>query len=1216
MPRSKPPPRTLAPEDERKIQSFLERAAPIVLESPVVDGATWEKLSALAEEVELSADQLRETIEDLRQRGVIQKIDVRPPKPPPLPSAASPQQVSQDTTEFEQEFALSAPPPIPRPTPPRSPRGKKKAKPPGASKQDRHQFAQRAHEIIAEHRGLGPQAHSLLAAAADEFRISAAEMREIIRGETPAQEVATTPEPPERPNASDDDSNARRRWRVEGEPPPEPVQVKKKPSEIFAAFVEQSFEKCPDQRVSSELEGRVIQHGVRVLKLADVYARQIVAAVARRKQLELESQPAETGQPKSQLPPEEEQFRHRAASILAEHRGINAKSRVLLTALAAEFGFTDEKTEQAIASLQERPLSEAARDEQLSEVRLASFRRHLDIALAKLPRAVLLSNTNELLVEQGQERYGVEGETARATIKAAAADLNLSLITCEQATLHIDGLVDQVLGNNLRISPDIRERILSQAAQWGLAAEQADEIIQRRSRQNYRRRRSEQKFANTALMAGVCAVTLVVAFIAWMLLVGITPEPVVEPEANLAERLRAMRTEPGRDDTWWSPELSVALAKCRLEFQPLRLTLDQVRATSGSQRAVAYERLVEQLFRPEYDDAQRLLFLESLSRCYALDPDDTAAGRLGASLLASVPGPNQRLVEDPALYSNAFWGLRVAVASLAESASAETPYSGQRTTSIEARIGQGIGARVDARQPRRQLERDCLGALAEHLFHLLIVSAEAQPLSGTNLHRVIATEAARYLDRTLLDQLNADYLVAILRKSGEQWEEYRDLIARTIESVEPLAVVKIVGLFESTGSEELRAFMEPLLRARTRVKPKPQKVPELAEAFRQSLGIRSDATLAGRQKKYARVTNGVVESLGGTSDQPQLILSEIAQLAWLETLGCALWVQDSRAEETFRRLSNDPISISGTLSPPITDDAALRMDPSKSRMIRADLDRLANRNSFTRATNVRHLSRVDVTDLFPSDARRLADYLMGLKPASERQEVLRVASELGKWKQVRLAVADELDRSKLPIEQIGELVSKLLSSELSSEVGRVPTLVDHRIALLRSVAAEKVKSAETEKASLVDACRQALIEQYLIQIQLFGGGEASAAEPNRLPDVLESLITTHSRRLQRTGLTQATRRQLELLPEQFAAIRFYGADELHRTILLERLWLRVLVIAASTVSDAARDEAAKVAERLRSHDRDADGLLVQLHWGHQAVVEVWTLLAGAVRRSR
>src|SRR6185436_6644290 len=118
----KPPPRTLQPAEERKIQLFLERAAPIVLENPHLTAERWQYLAALANELDLTADQFRTTIDDLLNRGVLKGLEVTPPKPPPLPGRPG-TTVPAAEKNSPEDFALSAPhsaPPhlAPNPAPP------------------------------------------------------------------------------------------------------------------------------------------------------------------------------------------------------------------------------------------------------------------------------------------------------------------------------------------------------------------------------------------------------------------------------------------------------------------------------------------------------------------------------------------------------------------------------------------------------------------------------------------------------------------------------------------------------------------------------------------------------------------------------------------------------------------------------------------------------------------------------------------------------------------------------------------------------------------------------------------------------------------------------------------------------------------------------------------------------------------------------------------
>ena len=107
----------------------------------------------------------------------------------------------------------------------------------------------------------------------------------------------------------------------------------------------------------------------------------------------------------------------------------------------------------------------------------------------------------------------------------------------------------------------------------------------------------------------------------------------------------------------------------------------------------------------------------------------------------------------------------------------------------------------------RSLQRQCLGALSERLYRLLIGMASSQPQRAAELFAAISAEALLYLDESVLDRLNADFLTALLSKAAHLWRDYENLIRKTIESPDPLPVVKLLQLFEQTSDADLQAFM-------------------------------------------------------------------------------------------------------------------------------------------------------------------------------------------------------------------------------------------------------------------------------------------------------------------------------------------------------------------------------------------------------------------------
>ena len=1189
----KPPPRTRPPEDERKIQLFLERAAPIVLDCRVLDAEHWAHLSELAEELELTGQQLQETVEDLRQRGVIEKIDLQPPKPPPLPTPpqhAGSSQPAEAPPKVDEQFALTAPPPLPRANGGTSDAGSTE------QRDNRAEFTRRVQTIIAEHRGLSVKAQPLIAAAAQELDIPDQVVREVLRGESgPASDAG-------------DEDPSRRRWRTNEQPEPAASPAKQRPKETFQDFVAQTLTRLGKDTVSRKVEDSLVRHGVKVLRLSDVYARHIVQDVGREKGLTIESQQDQVIEPAPEMSAEEQRFCDRAASILAEHRGINAKSRVLLSALGRENGLSEEQVEAAIATLQSQAASSTSNEQ---DERLAAFHKYLRAQLTKLPKGILLPNAAERLTEQGEERFGLEPDLVGPAIQQTATELKLSVVSKQEAIKHIEYLLDYMLGNGIRLKAQDREKVFAEGAQWGLAAVTVDRILYERTHTNYRQRRSEQKLANLAIVAGASALTLVLAFGAWTMLDQTTPRPVPEPPSPVVESLVVNESSPDRDTSWWDGPLSTAAARCRADFRSLQPTINEIGSVDPQRRAAAYERLVRAFL--EVEDSRKKLLLELLSRCYAQDPSDSAADRLAAELLRVVPGPEDQLLETPDSYPKAFWALRGAIAALSESVqqSALTDET-VRAARMSTQIGQEIGSDVDESLPRSALERDCLTKFAEHLFRLLLFTVEAQPRIVPGIHSAIASEAAKYLDPMLLDRLNAQYLVGVLEETGEQWEAYKELIEQTIDSADVFAVAEMVGLFERTASEQLREFMEELLRERTGVR---QPAPELADEFLRRLGVRPDATAVGRKRRYAALVRQEQSYLESDAADPEALLRRSVRLCWLATLGCAL-SQGKDGAETFQEL---------------VDRGPAKLPESDTRGERFRGRTLPDRTAVTQI--LKHLRALEgggpidgrigalagliaktdrLLDLTPRQAGGLANYLLRQKSQEEFDRVLARAGKLGSWKNVLLAVADRIDDSRLTPERRCALVEQLAGTTVDWKDDQYDSEVGRFLLLQRALQDESADQVDSQQ-ELFDAARDAIFEEYRTQARLLGVTGRSDSVADRLPSsMLPGLIEWYARKLAAEGNLRA-REIVADLPEQLIATEYRAGGDLFETILLERQWLELLSIGARAVNPDAADQVEETLQELRNKENEAANLLVQMRDGQMAVVVMWNFVNATSR---
>ena len=1207
----KPPPRTLDPEQDRKVQLFLERAAPVVLERRVIDTQSWGELLALAEELELTEPQMRATIDDLKERGVIERIDLSPPKPPPLPvgdgtQPAPPAEVSLPPELPEQEDDFSLAPPAP---PPRATSGEDRL----TEVERRKRFVDQARMIIGEQRGMGPKAQSLLTATAEELGLSDRQMREAL------QEVVREPraEPPE-------DTLQTSRWRIEGQPIPDPAPPKKKPSETYRDFVQRSLDKFAGEGVVSvDLEEGILKHGTKVLRLSQVYARHLIQEVAESGGLRVAS--AETGAQRDQ-PAEQDlkvtRFGERAAPILAQHRGLNAKSRVLLAAVATEIGLGEEQMENAIATLQQESGAGPGVDS-IQRERLELFRIFLRNSMQRIPRGLLTPNIEAMLIESGENLHGVAAELVRPTIREIADELQLSVITAEQAVDHVENLVQQKLGDDFILKSDVRERIRSEGEQWGLPASQVDAIIRTNTQSNYRRRRSEQSFTNLALCGAGIAVLLVISFLAWAMLGGEMASYDIPEEPHSSEPILPLapaNIETERDNSWWDDDLSIAAANTRLEFPLLRRRISEIASVDPARRSGAYKELVDHFLHRTTSDLHRRVFLELLSRCYALEPNDESADVIARALLGDVPGPEDRLSEDAQVYPSVFWAVRAAVAALAEESIAE-----ERAARLSIPLSRVLGASFDYQQNRRSLEQACLGALAERLYRLLTTSVDGDPDTLGSLQGVIAKEAARYLDSSELDKLNAEFLVGVLDATPSEWRRYEALLVRTLRSSDPLAVVRLVDLYESTTEEDLQHFLGALLVRALGTAGRPMTVAEVAAEVRRSLGVTEDVDSGRRWLRFSKAAKSELAESRAGSDEASELFRATAQLARLSTLGCAL-AQGETGQRAFDDLVDRPIGamadVDSSAEPTSAGDRELTESEGRQLQIavRALTDERAEDSASYRAPHVNFLAGLAerVSHLAPLEASKLARYLLRKKGDNEHKHVMDRMPALRRWKNLRLAVADELDRAKLASGQLRQLVNSLTGGDFSGT-----NVNAMRVALLQNVRADLFSAGPVSGKEEYDQGLRELLGLYKIQAELLGVPAADFDEATRPSAVLRGMIEHRAGSIAAGALPEDLSAILASLPFQLTAIDYVATDDLRRTVMLERLWLQLLSIeAAGKNSRTARDARALVDELNRSERPSAAlaaldletsppedlRLVAQLRDGQVALLRMWILI--------
>ena len=1212
MARRKPPPRTLEPSDERKIQQFLERAAPIVLDNPFLDTQRWGALVALAEELDLSHEQFRHTVHELRERGVIQRIELSPVKPPPLPKRGPPpESLAGAPCSSEPEFVLTPP--------------SRRAEPPSRAPSQAavQQFQEEAAAALARHRGMDPQVRMLLAKAAQDLGLTEDQAEEAIRSlpsaslrtEEPAaprhraaaaagESLPPPPAAEQAVAAAGDDAEQwrRRRWRVEGQVAPEPPPPSKEPSETFRDYLRQSLALQRDAEVPAELEQQLIQHGVRALALSPVFARHLLREVADEKQCRLASDAERAAERTAgqAADPAWGDFLQQAAPVLAQHRGINAKSRVILCALAREKGLSDEQMEQALALLQE---DRSDRDE-IQQQRLQPFREHARAALARLPRRIVTSTVENKLVSQGRLYFGVGEELGRSTVREMAGELGMAVVSEEQAERYVRQLLEELLGDSFRVGRETRDRLRADGEKWGLPGARVDALIKEWTAANHRRYRSERRVTNLAIAAASLAI-LVVAFFLWALWEQhFSPQRAAPPPSQeMVER----PPNPEWSDAWWDYELAIAVDRARSAIPELEPQLRELKAKDAARRAAAYDKLLENLFSDAAKEEGVRTLSRVIARCYRLEPAQENAERIAAALLRVVPGPEAKLSQEPSDYPKMFRALRTAAAALADARDKEP-----RAAPLAQALGRAVGSSIDTPQPARQIERACLAALAERLFRLLIQQAGSQPREIGPLHAAVAFEASHCLDQAMLARLNADFLVALLTAAPDLWRQHEELIRRTIDSPDESTVVRLVDLFEQTKNTELQEFLAESLLHRAGALERPTSVAEIAAEVRRGLGVAEESPAADRWTWLAKSAGRALADLSPDADPQTRILPEILALAHWSTLGCALG-QGEPCLATF-----DELRTKGPPALPEESEAETAGDePPPGRgggdsygMIERAVLALRIRRPAEAGLALERLAGLagSVRDILPREAEGLATYLLAPKTEAEHRQVIRVARSLAAWRHLRLALADRLQEARLRPDQLRQLLAEILGRDIhpgSLDSGRQTLGAE----LLRSVLDElKLDVLRSPSAFRpYDAACSELRKLYLLQSQLLGVSLTGAPEWETPTPVLRQLVTGYAQTLATRSRDAKALEQLARVPHEVTAAEYVASDDLQLAVQLDRIWIRLLAIAVAERRPAKQPQVEVTLQEHRSADSRCTHIIAQLRNGQATILRLWLL---------
>ncbi|MCH5374283.1 MAG: hypothetical protein JJ992_09915, partial [Planctomycetes bacterium] len=586
-------------------------------------------------------------------------------------------------------------------------------------------FLQQAQWVLADQRGMTVKAQVMLATIARDLGLSEQQTSEAIRSLQQSSGAAAEPPP------------------VAQAAPASPPREAATPPLLFRAYVGEALARSSREELSPGKQRRLIDEGTQKLGLAEVFARQIVhevaSAMGKRLPDSNHESSSEPGDRFGDIPAEKmAEFLERAAAILAEQRGINARSRVLLAAAASTCGLSPPQMERALQLLQGEANDTSIVDAWMVE-REQAFRENLLSALEHLPHQVATSRTEQRWLEDGQLRFGLPSARSGELIRETTQDCGVRIVSEEKARTHIYDLAADLLDQGYQFERATRTRILVEGSQWGLTAEQIDEILRGVLHDKQQSETTRHGLMVLAIGGGAGLLGALLLFLGWVVFFRGENEPLIGPGPSDVSSFDPSSPELPSGQEWWThdEDLLIAATKLRIVLPDLKNAMAALNVPDADRRSEGYR----QLLRSAIDQADMrvhgTLLREFFAGCLAAEPSDRCATALVDALLESTPRIGDRLPDDgdESAYELPFWAVRTVLEAFSWKSLPEG-----RAELLAGSLGVALGIRVDPDLDFRELDRQCIGALSQHLYGVIISAANAQPAAAPSFYVAVTRQ--------------------------------------------------------------------------------------------------------------------------------------------------------------------------------------------------------------------------------------------------------------------------------------------------------------------------------------------------------------------------------------------------------------------------------------------------------------------------------------------
>lgn len=887
-------------------------------------------------------------------------------------------------------------------------------------------------------------------------------------------------------------------------------------------------------------------------------------------------------------------FRQKAGPILAEARGLTPAALAKLGDIARDLGLADDQVQLAIRSLHG---SAKAKDPAVEKFR---NRLRKDLSVRK---TIIGPEIEARIIAGGMQKYSLPEPVILDVLAEVAGELGLRRITGNEALAHFVEMVDGAVGERTWLNRQAWDRLRMASEKWGLTFEDADQLVEQKLEAN-RRASFRGKLVGWLVTYGSIGVVACVLVVLFLLISRRNDEPAttgpVDPTGIPSSPADVKPAAAPRPPEWWDYELAIAATEARRKVPGMGDVYPRLIAETPEQRGTGYRDLVALGAGLSPNSAFRAAVEEILVACHAGEPAEVAVQELRSALLALVPAHSAPLSVDTTLYERAFWG--VSVARLTLQGKNLQP---QRRVEMASALSATLGTTIAADLPAEELKVKCDSALSAHLFQHLVGAAPRHPASAPVSHQFLQDHGQLPTAPQEREPLDASYLAALLPAAETSWRDHRDLLTRLVRSKNPLVTLRMADLLTKVSDRGLQSLLAEELVRHTGAKPRSSDPKDVARSVRQALGAAGVSAAQSQEDRWEVLrleTGPALQRRPPAAGDHAAILRETVELARLGTLAAAL----SQGESGFPVF--DELLVPKQPEKAAAEDVvAEEPSPSASRprplsnrekqqleQYVVTLRAFHDHPPIKRTNSLRAMAAAapQIPDLTYEQAVVVARYLLAEKSDAEQQAIQSTIAALKRWKQLRLAVADEIEDSKLPAAQMQELAEALLDAGAPGESESL------RRALLLSVQRElgSGKNKGSGDASAVQQAAAHLAESYRTRARLAGISAADLDTAESPGQVLELIALAMARAGGEPGFAQ-----------QLEAARFLGTSDLRKTVLLQRLVIGAAAQRISALRPRQAEAASLVLSDWETADAKAENVLLQLYHGEAATLQLGML---------